>query len=90
MSHHGARQPSKPGKVRIMFDCSANFGGACLNKLLPGPDLTNYLAGVLLQFRSEEVTLMGDIEAMFYQVQIPDNQRRLFEVLMVGKQQSRG
>ena len=49
LSHHGVRHPSKPGKVRIVFDCSANFGGACFNnKLLSGPDLTNQLAGILL------------------------------------------
>ena len=49
LPHHGVRHPSKPGRVRIVFDCSANFGGACLNnKLFSGPDLTNQLAGVLL------------------------------------------
>ena len=74
--HRGVRHPSKPGKVRIVFECSVNFGGAFLNnKLLSGPDLTSQLAGVLLQFRSGEVAFIGDIEAMFYQVQVPDNQR---------------
>ena len=59
----------KPGKVRIVFTCSANFGGACIdNKLLSALNITNQLAGVLLQFRSEDVALMGNIQAMFYQV----------------------
>ena len=65
-----------------MFDCSADFGGVYLNnKLLSGPDLTNQLAGVLLQFRSEEVASMGDIEAVFYLVQVPDNQKSFFKYL---------
>ena len=52
LPHHGVRHPSKPGKVRIVFDCSVNFAGACLNnKLLSGPDLINQLAGVLLCLR---------------------------------------
>ena len=42
LPHYGARYPRKPDKVRVMFDCHANVGGACLNnKLLSGPDLTN-------------------------------------------------
>ena len=49
LPHHGVRHPSNPGKVRIVFDCSANFGGAWLNnRLLSGPDVTKQLAGVLL------------------------------------------
>ena len=62
--------------MRIVFDLCANFGGACLNNnLLSEFDLTNQLAGLLLRFRSGEVVFLGDTEAMFYQVQVPDNQR---------------
>ena len=65
--HHGIRYPSKPGKVRNMLDCNANFGGSFLNnKHLSGPDLTNQLTGVLLQFRLEDIVFMGDIETIFY------------------------
>ena len=49
LPHHGFRHPPKSGKVRIGFECSANFGGACLNnKCLPGLDLTCQLPRVLL------------------------------------------
>ena len=39
-------------KFRVVFDCSASYAGTCLNqKLLPGPDNTNNLLGVLCRFR---------------------------------------
>ena len=56
--------PNKPGKIRVVFDISAEYKGTCLSKkLLPGPDLTNQITGVLLRFREEHVRVMGDIEA---------------------------
>lgn len=50
--HHGVYHPKKPGKIRIVFDCSAEFHGESLNRhLLQGPDLINSLTGVLCRFR---------------------------------------
>ena len=58
--HHGVYHPNKPGKIRVVFDLSAEYKGTCLNKeLLPGPDLTNQIIGVLLQFREEHVGVIG-------------------------------
>ena len=52
LSHHGIYHPSKPNKIRVVFDCSVEYKGRYLNKeLLPGPGLTNQLIGVLLRFR---------------------------------------
>ena len=79
--HHGVRHPVKPGKVRVAFNCSAEFGGTSLNKLIPGPDLTNQLVGELTRFREEHVAYMTGIEAMFHQVRVPDNQRSLLKFL---------
>ena len=82
LPHHGVKHASKPGKVRIVFNCSNNYGGTSLNcNLLSGPDLTNQLIGVLMRFRTEEVAFLGDIEAMFYQVKVPDNQRSFLRYL---------
>ena len=44
--------PNKPGKIRVVFDCSAEFDGGSLNKeLLTGPDLINQVVEVLTRFR---------------------------------------
>ena len=63
--------PAKPGKTRVVFDCSSKYHGTSLNdKLLQGPDFTNSLVGVLIRFRQETVALMSDVEAMFHQVRV--------------------
>ena len=67
--HHGIYHPYKPGKIRVVFDCSAKFWGISLYTMLhKGPDLTNSLTGVLIRFRGERVAVMADIESMFHQV----------------------
>ena len=51
LPHHGVFHPQKPDKIRVVFDCSAEYKGEALNKyLLQGPDLTNKLVGVLARF----------------------------------------
>nr|XP_054587464.1 uncharacterized protein LOC129152993 [Nothobranchius furzeri] len=66
--HHGVYHPHKPGKIRIVFDCSAKYQETSLNDhLLTGPDLTNTLVGVLCRFRNGPIALMCDIERMFHQ-----------------------
>ena len=82
LPHHGVKHPSKPGKVRIVFNCSTNHGATSLDhNLLSGPDLTNQLIGILLRFRTEEVAFMGDIEAIFYQVKVLVSQRSCLSYL---------
>nr|XP_043906906.1 uncharacterized protein LOC122785246 [Solea senegalensis] len=66
--HHGVYHTKKPGKLRVVFDCSAKFRGISLNDtLLTGPDLINSLVGVLCRFRKEAVAVICDIEKMFHQ-----------------------
>ena len=46
--HHGIYHPHKPGKIHVVFDCSAKYQGKSLDDLLllvNGPDLTNTLFG---------------------------------------------
>ena len=51
LPHHGVVNP-KPNKLRIVFDCAAEYQGTSLiHRLLQGPTMTNNLSGVLLCFR---------------------------------------
>ena len=71
LPHHPVFHPQKPDKVRVVFDCAANYRGVSLNsQLLRGPDFTNSLVGVLLRFRENNIALVADIEAMFHQVRV--------------------
>ena len=80
--HHGVYHNNKPGKLRVVFDCSAKYEGTCLNDHpLPGPDITNSLIGVLQRFRRELIGFQGDIQGMFHQVQVPPDDRDLLRVL---------
>ena len=80
--HHAVRHAQKPDKVRVVFDCPAKYHGVSLNdSLLQGPDLTNDLLDVLLRFREEQVAFTADIEAMFYQVKVPEEDRDFLRFL---------
>ena len=80
--HHGVFHPSKPGKMRVVFDCSAEWHSISINQsLMSGPELTNQIFGVLVKFREEPVAVMADIEAMFYQVFVAGKYRSLLSFL---------
>lgn len=75
LPHHGVYHPKKPGKIRVVFDCSSKFQGVSLNDcLMQGPDLTNSLVGVLTRFCEDPVAFIGDVEAIFHQVSVPPSQ----------------
>ena len=80
--HHGVYHKKKPGKIRVVFDCSAVCDGQSLNQqLLQGPDLTNNLIGVLCRFRQERIAFMCDIQVMFHQVKVNVEHRNLLRFL---------
>ena len=80
--HHGVYHPSEPRKIRVVFDCSAQFAGKSLNEeLLTGPDLTNPNVGVLTRFLQGEVAFMADIESMYYQVRVPECKQSFIKFL---------
>ena len=82
LPHHGVYHPRKPNKVRVVFDCSAKYLGISLNDtLMQGTDLTNSLVGVLLRFRQSPVAFTADIESMYYQVRVPEDQRDFLRFL---------
>ncbi|XP_038049672.1 uncharacterized protein LOC119723185 [Patiria miniata] len=82
LPHHNVVNPNKPEKLRIVFDCAAEYAGTSLNKnVMQGLDMTNKLIGVLVRFREQRVAVMGDIEAMFYQVKVTPSHRDVLRFL---------
>lgn len=66
----------------MAFDCVASYQGTSLNdQLLQGPDLTNSLVGVLTRLRQNPIAIMADIESMFHQVRIPEDDCDLLRFL---------
>ena len=88
--HFGVYHPAKSEKIRVVFNYSASFFGTTLNDhIIQGPDLTNHLLGVLMRFRQEKVAMMADVESMFYQVKVPDDQLKYLKFLARWKPRSR-
>ena len=80
--HHAVFSAKKPGKLRIVFDCAAEYKGVSINKAVHrGPDLTNKLLGVLLRFREKPYVIVADVEAMYHQVRVPPEHRDVLRFL---------
>ena len=76
LPHQAVISDKKPGKLRVVFDCSSKFKGESLNdKCFRGPDFANKLLHVLLRFRNHRFAFTSDVEAMYYQVKIPPDHR---------------
>ncbi len=78
----GVYHPMKPGKIRVVFDSSAQCVGISLNDtLLCGPDLNNRLIGVLVRFRKEQVAVTTDVEQMFYCFKVREDHQNFLRFL---------
>lgn len=74
----GVYHPRKKDSVRMVFDSSAKFNNISLNDvLLKGPDITNNLQDILLRFRREEIAVIGDVEQMFHNLDMPLKEYRM-------------
>ena len=63
LPHFHIYHPRKPDQIGVVFACSATFKNESLNEhLLQGPDQSNFLIGVLIRLRKEEVAFTCDIE----------------------------
>ena len=82
LPHHGVISDKKPEKLRVVFDCAAKYCGESINdKCYRGPDMNNKLLNVLVRFRQHEIAVQGDIEAMYYQVKVPVEERNFLRFL---------
>ncbi len=80
--HHGVYHLRKPGKLRVVFDCSAKYHGIALNDtLLTGPDLIKSLVGVLCCFRKRAVAGICNTEKMFHQFSVSPEGRNYLRFL---------
>ena len=62
--------------IRIVFDAKATYKGSSLNDhILPGPDLTNELRGVIFRFREGVVAVVADIEGMYHAFKVAPQHR---------------
>ncbi len=85
LPHHPVIHPQKQ-KVRVVFDCAANYRGTSLNdQLLQGPNQTNSIVGVLSRFRQGLVALVADVEAMFHQVKVKPEDTGALRFFMVDE-----
>ncbi|XP_026115567.1 uncharacterized protein LOC113094113 [Carassius auratus] len=70
------------GKNRVVYNCSFQYEGQNLNKLLlPGPTLSPSLLAVLLRFREHSTALSSDIRGMFHQVRLLPDDKPLLRFL---------
>ena len=82
LPHHPVLNPNKPGKVRRVCNAAAKYKDICLNdKLLAGPDLLHGLIGTIFRFREGPIALTADIESMFLQVQVPEQDKSCWRFL---------
>lgn len=66
----------KPESIRVVFDASAMYQDISLNSvLLQGLDMMNSLLGILLRFRRERIAITMDVQHMFYNFKVPNDQR---------------
>ena len=79
---HPVENPNKPGKVRRVANAASKFKGVSLNNaLVTGPDLLANLLEIILRFRKHPVGVLADIEGMFMQVAIREEDQSALRFL---------
>ncbi|XP_025829218.1 uncharacterized protein LOC112904129 [Agrilus planipennis] len=84
LPHHAVmKESSTTTKLRVVFDGSAKTtSGHSLNDILMvGPNVQEDLLSILIRFRKHSIVLTGDIEKMYRQVLVQEDQRNLQIIL---------
>ena len=80
--HHPVKNLNKPGKLQPVGNAATKYKDVCLtDKLLLGPDLLHGLIGIIFNFRELLIALTADIEAIFLQVLISEQDRSCLRFL---------
>lgn len=86
--HHAVLRPeSSTTKLRVVFDASAKTSnGLCLNDILEkGPQLQQDLFSILCRFRTHKYAACADVEKMFRQVRVREEDTYWQCILWQGK-----
>ena len=90
LPHHPVINKRKPDRIRRVTNAASQYKGVSLNEaLLTGPDLLCNIHGLLLRFRQFEVAVTADIEVMFMQVGIREEDQDALRFLWSGNDEER-
>ncbi|XP_060861782.1 uncharacterized protein LOC132938783 [Metopolophium dirhodum] len=84
LPHHAVvKTASLTTKVRVVFDASAkSSSGLSLNDVLMcGPSIQEELFSILCRFRSHQFVITADVEKMFRQVEVAEEDRNLQRIV---------
>lgn len=84
MPHHAViKESSNTTKIRVVFDASAkSTSGVSLNDvLMAGPTIQDKLFSHLIRFRTYRIVLTADIEKMYRQVILHEDDRKFQRIL---------
>ncbi|KFD61475.1 hypothetical protein M514_26371 [Trichuris suis] len=83
LPHHAVvRSDKTTTQCRIVFDGSASFRGVSLNdQLEAGPALQRDLVGILIRFRRYRIGIQADVQKMFVQIRLREEDRDMVRFL---------
>ena len=76
--HNGMYHPSKPGKVCVIFECSAEFERRSIKSIA---SFWTILDKSSYWFLQKQLAFMADVESMYYQLMVPNNERAFLKFL---------
>ena len=63
---------------------NSNQGRSIYKEVLLWPDLTNQIIGVFTRFHEEKIAFLADVEAMYHQVHVREDQQSFLKLLWSG------